>query len=84
MRAEMRHGGVAQLARAFGSYPECHPFKSDRRYHERTVILIESYRSFSLPEKCLFIGVSWPLGCKMKPPQRNGEAVFMRLRTFKT
>jgi len=26
------YGGVAQLARAFGSYPECHPFKSDRRY----------------------------------------------------
>ena len=54
--AEKRHtktgyGGVAQLARAFGSYPECHLFESDRRYHKRTVILIESYRSFSLPKK---------------------------------
>ncbi len=28
-------GGVAQLARAFGSYPECHWFKSSRRYHLR-------------------------------------------------
>ena len=27
-----RYGGVAQLARAFGSYPECHWFKSSRRY----------------------------------------------------
>ena len=54
--AEKRHtktlyGGVAQLARAFGSYPECHLFESDRRYQKRTVILIESYRSFSLPKK---------------------------------
>ena len=27
------YGGVAQLARAFGSYPECHWFESNRRYH---------------------------------------------------
>ena len=27
-----RCGGVAQLARAFGSYPECHWFESSRRY----------------------------------------------------
>ena len=30
-------GGVAQLARASGSYPECRWFKSDRRYHIRPV-----------------------------------------------
>ena len=30
-----RHGGVAQLARACGSYPQCHRFKSSRRYHVR-------------------------------------------------
>ncbi len=29
------HGGVAQLARAFGSYPECHVFESHRRYHNK-------------------------------------------------
>ena len=29
----LRRGGVAQLARASGSYPECRWFKSDRRYH---------------------------------------------------
>ena len=29
-----RCGGVAQLARAFGSYPECHWFESSRRYHK--------------------------------------------------
>ena len=28
-----RHGGVAQLARACGSYPQCHRFESSRRYH---------------------------------------------------
>ncbi len=27
------YGGVAQLARAFGSYPKCRWFKSDHRYH---------------------------------------------------
>ena len=27
------HGGIAQLARAFGSYPECRGFKSLSRYH---------------------------------------------------
>ena len=27
------YGGVAQLARAFGSYPKCHRFESSRRYH---------------------------------------------------
>ena len=26
------HGGVAQMARAFGSYPNCRWFDSDRRY----------------------------------------------------
>ena len=31
------YGGVAQLARALGSYPGCHWFKSSRRYHIRPV-----------------------------------------------
>ena len=29
-----KYGGVAQLARAFGSYPECQRFKSVRRYQK--------------------------------------------------
>ena len=29
----IRCGGVAQLARAFGSYPECRGFESLPRYH---------------------------------------------------
>ena len=28
----LANGGVAQLARALGSYPGCHWFKSNRRY----------------------------------------------------
>ena len=28
-----KYGGVAQLARACGSYPQCQRFKSVRRYH---------------------------------------------------
>ena len=31
------NGGVAQLARACGSYPQCRWFKSDRRYHTRPI-----------------------------------------------
>ena len=27
------YGGIAQMARAFGSYPECRWFKSNYRYH---------------------------------------------------
>ena len=30
-----KHGGIAQLARAFGSYPKCRRFKSYFRYHIR-------------------------------------------------
>ena len=32
LTSNILYGGVAQLARAFGSYPECHLFESDRRY----------------------------------------------------
>ena len=32
-------GGIAQLARAFGSYPKCHRFKSSYRYHRYKVSL---------------------------------------------
>ena len=31
---QQANGGVAQLARAFGSYPKCHRFESSRRYHK--------------------------------------------------
>ena len=34
------HGGVAQLARAFGSYPKCHRFESSRRYHMTALAVI--------------------------------------------
>ena len=33
---ERRCGGIAQLARARGSYPRCHWFKSSCRYQQRT------------------------------------------------
>ena len=32
-RSIQRYGGIAQLARAFGSYPKCRWFKSNCRYH---------------------------------------------------
>ena len=30
------YGGVAQMVRASGSYPLCHPFDPDRRHHPVT------------------------------------------------
>ena len=30
---DTQYGGIAQLARALGSYPGCHRFKSSYRYH---------------------------------------------------
>ena len=37
----MRHsknGGIAQVARALGSYPGCHWFESDYRYHQNRIL----------------------------------------------
>ncbi len=31
---ESEYGGIAQLARACGSYPQCHWFESDYRYQK--------------------------------------------------
>ena len=33
LSATNKYGGIAQLARAYGSYPKCHRFKSSYRYH---------------------------------------------------
>ena len=41
----MKNGGVAQLARATGSYPVCHWFKSDRRY-QRPILIDRSFLFF--------------------------------------
>ena len=35
MNTVLINGGIAQLARAFGSYPECRRFKSHCRYQMR-------------------------------------------------
>ena len=57
-RCGCRYGGVAQLARAFGSYPECHWFESSRRYQ------------FGKHRKMLsFI---WPVGQVVKTPPFHG------------
>ena len=49
-------GGVAQLARASGSYPECHRFETSRRYH----------RGARRP------GALWPVGQVVKTPPFHG------------
>ncbi len=36
------YGGVAQLARALGSYPSCHRFESSRRYHPEEAAMAAS------------------------------------------
>ena len=43
-------GGIAQLARAFGSYPKCHRFESSYRYHS-----LEPHREVRLDLSGLFV-----------------------------
>ena len=50
------HGGIAQLARACGSYPQCHWFESDYRYQN--------------PQ--LACGFLWLLGQVVKTPPSHG------------
>ena len=54
---EMRYGGVAQLARALGSYPGCHRFKSSRRYQNGSADVLP---------------VIWPVGQAVKTPPFHG------------
>ena len=35
-----KHGGIAQLARALGSYPKGRGFKSNFRYHDNFVVML--------------------------------------------
>ena len=81
-RRSHRYGGVAQLARAFGSYPECHLFESDRRYHERTVILIESYRSFLLPKIAYLWAFLYYKGAKQNRRNTMPRRFFFSFRLF--
>ncbi len=41
------YGGIAQLARAFGSYPKCRWFKSDCRYHLGLLVKRLRHRPFT-------------------------------------
>ena len=54
---ETQNGGVAQLARALGSYPGCHRFKSSRRYQNGS--------AYTLP-------AIWPVGQVVKTPPFHG------------
>ena len=53
LEAQKKYGGIAQLARAHGSYPWCHGFKSLFRYYGRLAQLGEH-----LPYKQGVIGSS--------------------------
>ena len=56
------YGGIAQLARAFGSYPECHWFESSCRYQKGGNLF---FRLFS-------ISVLWPRGQVVKTRPFHG------------
>ena len=45
---DTKHGGVAQMARACGSYPQCRWFNSNRRYSNKNKALRE------IAEPCFF------------------------------
>ncbi len=42
----VKYGGVAQLARAFGSYPTDRWFESTRRYHEKSLFCLSTKETF--------------------------------------
>ena len=48
------HGGIAQLARAFGSYPKCRWFKSDCRYQFGPVVKRLRHRPFTAVTRVRF------------------------------
>ena len=48
------HGGIAQLARAFGSYPKCRWFKSDCRYHNGLLVKRLRHRPFTAVTRVRF------------------------------
>ena len=55
------YGGIAQVARAFGSYPKRHWFKSNYRYHiAQCTILV------------FIIFYTWPGGQAVKTPPFHG------------
>jgi len=65
------YGGVAQLVRAFGSYPKGRKFEFFRRYHHNLpgpMVKRLRHRPFTAVS-----GVRFPLG---SPSKTNGKAVF--------
>ena len=65
------YGGVAQLVRAFGSYPKGRKFEFFRRYHHNSpgpMVKRLRHRPFTAVS-----GVRFPLG---SPSKTNGKAVF--------
>ena len=49
-----RNGGIAQLARAFGSYPKCRWFESIRRYQYGPVVKRLRHRPFTAVTRVRF------------------------------
>ena len=69
------YGGIAQLARACGSYPQCHRFESCYRYHALVAKVQQEHRKYGLLVKWLRLrpltaatGVRIP----QRSPRRNG------------
>ena len=62
------YGGVAQLARAFGSYPECHLFESDRRYQKKPdfrAFLCFGSRTITY-DNAVFLARFLPISCPIR------------------
>ena len=61
------YGGIAQLARAFGSYPKCRRFKSTYRYHNGPVVKRLRHGPFTAVTR-----VRFPSGSPDKKRRRQG------------
>ena len=84
------NGAVAQLARAFGSYPKCHRFESSQRYHVRRSLIHSVFAGAaktsypqapsSFPNRTPFAGLRF--GRKHRPTPQGPLVKWLRHRPF--
>ena len=60
------------MARAFGSYPKCHWFKSSRRYHSQEAEAIPPLGNIILRNCSRPAWATWPVGQVVKTPPFHG------------
>ena len=71
-------GGIAQLARALGSYPGCHWFESDCRYHRPVGQEVKTSPFHGGIMGSIPVRVTTPHSSRMASQSRLGVFLFVR------